>query len=397
MMKAKLVAVTLILVTAGAVAFYPYLGSSAANRSTPPIQPPVPAGQKIEAVFVLDTTGSMGGLIETAKEKIWSIATTLAQAEQAPEIRMGLVAYRDRGDDYVTEVIDLSSDLDTMYGRLMQFSADGGGDTPESVNQALADAVDRISWSQDPSSYRVVFLVGDAPPHFDYQGEAQYPEIVRAATARGIVVNTIQCGDMPQTRQPWIEIARLGNGRYLKVEQAGGAFAVTTPFDDEIARLSAELDGTRLFYGDAEAMTGLSAKLAATAQLEALAPAGPRARRGVFNATESGARNLFGDQDLVENVTKGEVSLEDVPEEELPETLRELDRVEQQQLIEELAGRRDELKSRIAGLAESRSAYIDEQIAEQGGAADSLDRQIYEIVRDQAAPAGLSFENGPEF
>ena len=63
---------------------------------------------RIDVVFVLDTTGSMGGLIQAAREKIWSIATTMASAQSAPEIRMGLVAYRDRGDAYVTRVVDLS-------------------------------------------------------------------------------------------------------------------------------------------------------------------------------------------------------------------------------------------------------------------------------------------------
>lgn len=393
-MKAKLIAVTSILVTAGIVVFYPFLDGSATSQ---PTGQPASATRKIEVVFVLDTTSSMSGLIETAKEKIWSIATTLAQAEQSPEIRMGLVAYRDRGDAYVTDVIDLSADLDTMYGRLMQFAAIGGGDGPESVNQALDDAVHRISWSQDPASYQTIFLVGDAPPHMDYAGERQYPEIVRAATGKGIVVNTIQCGGIADTVEPWAEIARLGNGRYLSVEQAGGAFAVTTPFDDEIARLSAELDDTRLFYGDEHQMTQLRGKVAATASLEAHASAASRARRAIFNATESGYRNLFGDQDLVEDVTSGEVALGAVPEEQLPESFRELDRGQQEQLIRDLAGQRQELESRIDELAESRARFIDERVAEQGGAEDSLDRQLYDVVREQAEPAGLSFESGPEF
>jgi len=392
-MKARLLAVSLILVTAGLVAVYPSLDTQATSQ-----QPRPGAGaQQIEVVFVLDTTSSMSGLIETAKEKIWSIATTLAQAEQAPEIQMGLVAFRDRGDQYVTDVIDLSTDLDTMYGRLMQFAAVGGGDGPESVNQALNDAVHRISWSQDPSSYRTIFLVGDAPPHMDYAGEAQYPEVVRLARAKGIVVNTIQCGEVAATVEPWTEIARLGDGRYLKVGQAGSAFAVTTPFDDEIARLSAELDDTRLFYGDDEQMTVLNGKVAATESLEAFASAASRARRAVFNATESGHRNLFGDQDLVEDVSGGEVSLDAVPEEQLPDGLRELGRAEQEQLIEELAGRRVDLLRRIDSLAEQRAGFIDQRLDEAGGAEDSLDRQLYDVVREQAAPAGLTFERGPEF
>jgi Mg-chelatase subunit ChlD len=224
----------------GAVAVYPSLYSDATQTVTG--TQTNAARRAIEVVFVLDTTGSMSGLIAAAKEKIWSIASTMAQADQAPIIRMGLVAYRDRGDAYVTRVVDLSSDLDTMYATLMDFAAEEGGDTPESVNEALGDAIDRISWSQGSSTYKVVFLVGDAPPHMDYSQDRQYPEILAAATERGIVVNTIQCGGMPETTQTWTEIARLGHGRYFQVEQAGSAFAIATPFDAELARLSAELD-----------------------------------------------------------------------------------------------------------------------------------------------------------
>jgi len=52
------------------------------------VDPPTNAPARIEVVFVLDTTGSMGGLIQAAKEKIW-FATTMAQAEPAPEMKMG--------------------------------------------------------------------------------------------------------------------------------------------------------------------------------------------------------------------------------------------------------------------------------------------------------------------
>jgi hypothetical protein len=243
----------------------------------------------------------------------------------------------------------------------------------------------------------VIFLVGDAPPHMDYQGEARYPEIVRAATAKGIVVNTIQCGDVSSTVAPWTEIARLGNGRYLKVAQAGGAFAVSTPFDDELAQLSARLDGTRLFYGNEDQMKVLNEKVAATERLEEIATTGSRVRRAVFNATESGQANQFGDQDLVDDISKGEVSLDAVPEEQLPAGFRELGRAERERMIGDLAERRSELKQRIESLAASRAAFINERVNAEGGAADSLDRQIYDAVRAQAAPAGLSFESGPEF
>ncbi len=141
-MKTNILVTGIVLATVGAVLLYPddprQRGehADAARRHRTAI-----AAKRVEVVFVLDTTGSMSGLIHAAKEKIWSIASTLAQAQQAPEISMGLVAYRDRGDAYVTQVIDLNRDLDSMYAKLMDFAADGGGDGPEAVNEALEAAI----------------------------------------------------------------------------------------------------------------------------------------------------------------------------------------------------------------------------------------------------------------
>jgi Mg-chelatase subunit ChlD len=95
----------------------------------------------IDVAFCLDTTGSMSGLIEGAKQKIWTIVNTVNGAQPKPTLRIALVGYRDRGDDYVTTKFDFTSDLETMYSHLRGFQAGGGGDTPEDVNRALNDAV----------------------------------------------------------------------------------------------------------------------------------------------------------------------------------------------------------------------------------------------------------------
>jgi hypothetical protein len=136
--KATLIGVVLFAATARALPYFPTLNSPAiANPSGHPTSQdpqqnvsnqPVPNVQPIvEAVFVLDTTSSIGGLIQAAKDKIWSIASNLASAEPAPCIRIGLVAYRDRGDDYVTRVVDLTPDLDALHAALFQLQANGGG------------------------------------------------------------------------------------------------------------------------------------------------------------------------------------------------------------------------------------------------------------------------------
>ena len=393
-MKSKLIALALFAVTTATVALLPaYRSVGGITPADPPRIDPIANGHsRIDVVFVLDTTGSMGGLIQAAKEKIWSIATTLASAQPAPEIRMGLVAYRDRGDSYVTRVVDLSSDLDSMYATLMDFQADGGGDGPESVNEALYDAVHKISWSQQAGTYKALFLVGDAPPHMDYPNDVTYPDTLRAAKAQGIVVNAIQSGQTDSTTTAWQQIARLGAGQYFQVEQTGDAVAIATPYDETLAKLSAKLDDTRLYYGTREEKETQRRKIEAADKLHAAASVEARARRATFNASESGAANFLGKGELVDEVTSGRVDLSSIDKDQLPAPMQAMAPEEQAAVISETAGRRNELKRQIGELTKERSAYLEKKVKEAGGARDSLDDQIYHAVREQAGKVGLTYE-----
>ncbi len=129
----------------------------------------------LEMVFVLDTTGSMGGLIDGAKQRIWGIINEVMQKPSKPRVRVGLVAYRDNGDDYVTKLLPITEDLDKAYTTLMDYQAGGGGDTPENVRKALAEGVRNAGWSKAGRGLaQIVFLVGDAPP----QNYAQEPDVL---------------------------------------------------------------------------------------------------------------------------------------------------------------------------------------------------------------------------
>src|SRR5262245_63891356 len=147
--------VTYAILTGGLLTLLAVLGAQRQSRAVPSqVRPPVsvlpvprapelpdplaqmpkPAARpRVELVFALDTTGSMSGLIEGAKRKIWSLASFVAQGQPTPELRVGLIGYRDVGDAYVTRVHDLDDDLDRVYERLHRFRAEGGGDTPEHV------------------------------------------------------------------------------------------------------------------------------------------------------------------------------------------------------------------------------------------------------------------------
>jgi uncharacterized protein YegL len=406
-MKAKIIAIAIFALTAATVIYYPTVRGNPTHGVTPPglhVLPPVTQHitvpvvvPKIEVVFVLDTTGSMSGLIQAAKDKIWSIASTMVSAQPAPEISMGLVAYRDRGDAYVTKIVDLSTDLDSVYAALIDFTAAGGGDGPESVNQALTDAIREISWSQDGDSYQVVFLVGDAPPHMDYQDDVKYPVILAEAAKRGIIVNTIRCGNDAQTEAAWRSIAAITQGAYFSVEQSGSAIAMETPYDAELAKLSADLDGTRLYYGNDEERAEKQLKIAATNKLNAKASDAAKARRATFNASPSGATNLFGDRDLVAAVINGEVKLDEIETEKLPEPLQALTPEERDDVIRTNNELRLELKRQIEKLSDQRASYLAAEVEASDDKEGSLDYRIFETVRDQAGKKGLEYPAAPKY
>jgi uncharacterized protein YegL len=395
-MKSKILALAILAFTAAAVGIYPQLQGTATSKpvtATPSAPDPLANTKpRVEVAFVLDTTGSMGGLIQAAKEKIWSIASTMAAAQPAPEIRMGLVAYRDRGDAYVTRVVDLSSDLDSVYANLMDFQAQGGGDGPESVNQALHDAVQKLSWSQDDQTYRVIFLVGDAPPHMDYPNDVKWPATLEDARSRGIRVNAIQCGQMPATKNEWRKIADLGQGSFFRVEQAGSAVAIATPYDDRLAELSEELDGTRLYYGDEKDKKKQARKLEATKKLNETASVTAKARRATFNASKGGEANLLGEKELVDDVTSGRVDLDAIEPEELPAPLQSMSAGEQKALITATGEHRADLKRRMKDLADQRAAYLRGKVEESGAGEGSLDEGIFRTVREQAGSVGLEYD-----
>ncbi|VAW84797.1 hypothetical protein MNBD_GAMMA16-1362 [hydrothermal vent metagenome] len=400
----KLFALALLSLTAAAVIFYPWSEVTASidpAAGTAPINNSITNNQpKVELVFVLDTTSSMSDLIDAAKEKIWSIATTMASAQPAPEISIGLVAFRDRGDAYITQVVDLSTDLDTIYAALMDFKTAGGGDFPESVNQALYDAVNHISWSQTPENktddtYKVIFLVGDAPPHQHYKNEVQYPDTMRIAQHKGIIVNTIQAGENRATTDSWKTIAALGTGHYFQVNQNGSALAVASPFDQKLADLSSELDETRLYYGSKEQLLEKDKKIAATHKITASASLASRARRAEFNVSESGKKNLLGDNELIDDVISGRVKLDAIDKNNLPSPMTSMTFSEQTLLIKDTADKRAELKQKIRQLSNDRNTYLNKLVEEEMGNIknESLDLKLFNTLKSQAKSKGMLYDS----
>lgn len=335
---------------------------------------------RIEVLFVLDTTGSMGGLIEGAKLKIWSIANQMLRAQPRPRLRVGLLGYRDRGDAYITTFTDLSSDMDTIYARLREFSAGGGGDTPESVNQALHEAVQRPSWSQDPKVLKIVFLVGDAPPHMDYPNDVPYPTSCRQAVRRDLIINTIQCGQMAETVPFWKEIAQLGGGCYIPIGQTGDMQVISTPMDIELTQLNTEVGKTIVAYGAEPLRAEVRQKQAV---METAAPA-VAADRLAFNVATS--KVVQGGGDLIDEIHSGTVQVDKLDAKKLPAELQQLSPEARKDYVKKMEAERSRIQTRISELSRKRQAFIDAENQKRvaAGKGEAFDLKVAEAIRDQA-------------
>jgi len=314
-----------------------------------------PRGPAVEVVFVLDTTGSMSKLIEGAKQKIWSIANHIASGRPTPLVRIGLVAYRDRGDAYVTRRFDLTPDLDAVYSALRGLRAGGGGDGPESVNQALHEAVTCIRWSQDASTLRMIYLVGDAPPHMDYANEVQYPKTCRTAVAAGILINTVQCGTWGETRTVWQTIARSAEGTYLAIGQGGGMTMVSTPFDKEAAD----------------------------------APAGAAADRAGFRA-KSGR---IGASDLIAMLLDKSMTFDKIKEKYLPEHLKKLGPDELKRLLQARMAERQILVGEVKQLSKQRDTFLRAWHEKyRAGGKKAFDVEVIRTLKKAAQKIGITYD-----
>jgi len=346
---------------------------------------PAAARPVVEVAFVLDTTGSMGPLIEGAKRKIWSIATAIIDCSPDADIRMGLVAYRDIGDIYVTKKFDLTTDIQGLYGDLLQLRAQGGGDWPESVNEALWVATTKLSWSYGHNTTRIMFLVGDAPPHMDYPQDTKYPEVIRMARQKGITVNAVQAGNARDTERVWREIAQRGNGEYIPIPQDGGQVVIIeTPFDRDIIELQGQINRTVIPYGPRQQRDRVEQRRGQYGQ--APAPVASE-MAGYMSKTRQGRANadaITGGGDLLADVKAGRNSLSSVKEEELPDDMRRMSPSERQAHVDRQSTERSALNDRMTDLVKKRDAYVAEQRkVAPARSADSFDRAVEKTLKLQ--------------
>jgi hypothetical protein len=255
----------------------------------------------------------------------------------------------------------------------------------------------KAGWApRSPQIAQILFLVGDAKPHDDYQEEPDTVETTAKAVARGIVVNTIQCGRLGGTQEAWQRIAAAGEGQYFAIAQDGGVDVIATPYDKKLSDLGAKIGATYLAYGGGGGAKGRSFRAGAAsgqAMLESkvttAAPSAAQADRAYNKALNSVAYNR---SDLVQAVENGTVKLETLKKEDLPDELQKLPPAALKAAVEKRIAERKAIRAEILELGKKREAFLTAERKKRAaaqGKKGGFDEAVADALRKQTAKKGI--------
>jgi hypothetical protein len=347
----------------------------------------LPEGDRIQIAILLDTSSSMDGLIEQAKSQLWRVVNEFATAKRQgkrPRLEIALYEYGKAslpaGGGYIRQIVPFTRDLDRVSEELFALRTNGGD---EYAGMVIRDASRDLAWSKDVADLKIVFIAGNEG--FD-QGPVSFRESIAAARQKGIVVNTIYCGNAEDGIAPlWREGAKIAAGSFTYIDHNSKVATIATPYDAELARLSGELNKTYIGYGRA----GADKKMRQAKQDENAASVGQAAAQERA-ASKAGDGYDNGDWDLVD-AEKGGKSVAGMKEEELPSEMRGMTADQRKAYVAAKGAERTKIQKRIKELDAQRRQFIaaEQKKAPAGNA--TLDKAVNDMVHTTAESAGYEF------
>lgn len=348
-----------------------------------------PERRDVDIVICLDTSGSMEGLLDSARAKLWDVVNSLSSARPTPRLRVGLLTYgspknstSSRG--WVYKHADLTSDLDTVYARMISMTTDGGD---EFVGWVLNDAVSEMSWSSDPKALRLVFVAGNESAD---QGNTYYNfrNVAQVAKAKDIIINAIYAGSREAgIRENWSDVARCGGGSFSAIDMHCGTVQIEAPQDKLLLDLNLKLNATYVPYGDAGSR-GAANQLEQDVAARKMGPASIASRA----AAKATAMYDNSNWDLVDAVAGGRVELKDLKEEALPVPMQAMAPAERETHLKKVRSERDDIQRQIGELQSARANFLATARVQAAGGKTALDEAIEKSIQEQAAAKGFEFE-----
>jgi hypothetical protein len=211
----------------------------------------VRTGPTIQVAILLDTSGSMDGLIKQAKSKIWNIINELSKANKGNEditLQVGLFEYGKQSiskhEGYLQMLLPLSNDLDLLSEKLFALRTNGGD---EYAGKVILESINRMQWSDHKDDLKLIIIAGNES--FE-QGDIPVDFAINKAVDNNIIVNTVFCGNYDKgISSGWKNGADKSGGKYLNIEQNNQIIRIVTPYDDQIIILGNQLNNTYIGYG----------------------------------------------------------------------------------------------------------------------------------------------------
>lgn len=181
-----------------------------------------PASGSIDIAFVVDATGSMGDELEYLKVELVDVLSRVKSANPGTLIRTSAVFYRDKGDDYETRISKFTQNTSTTIGFIKDQEANGGGDFPEAVHTALETAITQLSWSSTART-RLLFLVLDAPPHYEADVIEDIHAANKIAAEKGIKIIPVTASGIDKETEFLMRFLAIStNGTYVFITNHSG-------------------------------------------------------------------------------------------------------------------------------------------------------------------------------
>jgi len=342
----------------------------------------------VQMAILLDTSGSMSGLIDQARAELWAIVNEFIFARQqgmTPKIEVALFEYGNNGlsadAGHVREVMPFTGDLDALSEALFALTTNGGN---EYCGWVIQDAVKRLRWDKGEDTLKVVFIAGNEP---FTQGPIDYKRSCAAAIEQRIIINTIHCGTEAEgIKGKWREGALMADGRYLNINHQQRIAYIEAPQDQAIAELNEKLNQTYLAFGAQGVTYQLNQRVqdnnAAVLSKEA-------AVQRVLAKSSSNYSNASWD--LVDAVKQNQVKLEEISKDQLPEPMKSMTVKERNAYVQARAAERAKIQASIQQLNGQRQAFLAQAQKSQKTGNQTLGSAIILAIREQAQEKAFVF------
>ena len=345
------------------------------------------AKPRIQVAILLDTSGSMDGLIDQARTQLWRVVNEFATAKRnglAPDLQVALYEYGNDGlpaaKGHIRRILPLTTDLDKVSEELFALTTNGGN---EYCGQVIDVATKDLGWSAANEDLKVIFIAGNE--EFT-QGSVSYKEACKRAISKGIVVNTIYCGAKGDSiSTEWKDGASMADGSYMAIDQNVQVADIIAPQDKEIARLGQQLNTTYIAYG-AAGRAGAARQNAqdvnSTSKHEA------NVQRMVAKSSGNYVNSTW---DLVDAKKEGKVDIEKLDAKDLPEEMKKMTPAQRKAHVEAKEKERAQIQAKIRKLDDERKKYVAEEMKKLPPAASTLDKAVVTAVRQAGTKKGYTF------